>query len=991
MEIIWRLVGLLLKPFKWFLGRIVLPLILLSPLFALVNPVVNTRGRKVIRDIQARRGRTTLVATAIFVGVAGTIAMFTLSLVLVGQLGEDVKEEELPMLGVYVTVNTDAPLDNEAYIQALAEQPDVTEVLAIVNVAARFKTDPEQEDYEDGFLFAYNVPYEPELPMMPMRLVEGQYPVPGVKEVAIEQRMAEEYNLKVGDKLYFNILSPNDEGKVGTEEAWQISGIVFHPYVGVDGSGAQPDVSVYTYQPEANYISGQVGYSGFLARFTTFEASKEHKDQFAGYIANETPYVPVFVQNQDPAQNELLRNVQLLGNTMGALALIALVVSGFLVVNVISSMVVEQKRQIGTMKSIGATFADNFFMYAGIAFTYGLIAVFWGLIAGIILGNTFTQLLAPELNTYIQGFKVSPPAIILGIVVGLLIPVLASIIPVFFGSRVTILEAITDLGIDASYGSGPIAKFIGILPVPITVRQGLSNVSLKKARLIFTVITLSIAVGAFMGIFALFNNLTEGINIYLDSFNVQVGVFPNQGKDANKVLELLETNYRNPEHPEQNIIKTLEPGFFLQVEFEGYTPAPTTGGPPGIFAYGYDVNSETPAFNFTIDEGEPLTEATRETGIIFSSMLAGNMDVKIGDTVTIKVPGNQADLKVVGISNYPLDQVWIDWRTIATIAGYTIADVGSPLALPPEAQAFIPYASLVELNGSEVTALGFSAQADAMFGTFMTLSEGGPYQAGQNQVLVSQSLAESQNIKVGDTLRLGSTENGGQTADFTVSGILELPPQMTDVPSDLIATFWEDLAAFDGKNLEGEPRPQGYFIVTDKVEPTVKELDEIVEDMNDTLLSNGVSAQYFNFVELVEQINQAFLTFQIVLQAVAFLIALVGALGLFTTLSMSVFERQKEIGVMRSIGAGSMTVITQFLTEGLVVGIIAWIVGLPLGYGIMMMLFNITGFDETFNTAFPVAAAILGLIGMLVITFFASIWPSLQASRKTVSDILRYQ
>ena len=51
------------------------------------------------------------------------------------------------------------------------------------------------------------------------------------------------------------------------------------------------------------------------------------------------------------------------------------------------------------------------------------------------------------------------------------------------------------------------------------------------------------------------------------------------------------------------------------------------------------------------------------------------------------------------------------------------------------------------------------------------------------------------------------------------------------------------------------------------------------------------------------------------------LIALVGALGLLMAISMSVFERQKEIGVMRSIGAGSSTVATQFLTEGLLIGL----------------------------------------------------------------------
>jgi ABC-type antimicrobial peptide transport system permease subunit len=83
--------------------------------------------------------------------------------------------------------------------------------------------------------------------------------------------------------------------------------------------------------------------------------------------------------------------------------------------------------------------------------------------------------------------------------------------------------------------------------------------------------------------------------------------------------------------------------------------------------------------------------------------------------------------------------------------------------------------------------------------------------------------------------------------------------------------------------------------------------------------------------------------------------------------------------------------VTQFLTEGLVVGIIAWIVGLPLAYLIEVGLLSVTGFDETFKAVFPVSAAIIVLVGMLLITALASLWPSLSAARKTVSDILRYQ
>ncbi|MBZ0304971.1 MAG: ABC transporter permease, partial [Anaerolineae bacterium] len=469
--------------------------------------MLRTRARKIIRDVLARKGRTLLVSMAIFIGVAGTIALFSLSDIIVSQLREDIKESELSMLDAFVTVNTGTELDNEAYLERLRAIPGITEVMGSIQNTVYFKADADSEEFDDGIVNAYSFPYEQRLPIIPMRLIEGEYPTEGANEVAIEKRTAEEYGLRVGDPVYFRILSPSRSSQeIGTTETWTVSGIVFHPYT------FSPNFSFYTSLNDGNYISGTTGYSVLSARFEDYSTAEEQKETFTNVVADETLYIPVFVQSEDPANNSLIQGAQQISGTMGFLAIVALIVSGFLVVNVISSIVVEQKRQIGVMKSMGASRMDNFLMYAGIAFAYGLIGVIPGVLVGIPGGNAAAQALAPQLNTSLEGFKTSPSSIILGIIVGLLVPVFASIIPVFFGTRVKILEAMTDLGIDANYGSGPIAKFIGLLPIPITVRQGLSNVSIKKSRVIFTVITLAIAAGAFMGIYAVFNSLTTGLN-----------------------------------------------------------------------------------------------------------------------------------------------------------------------------------------------------------------------------------------------------------------------------------------------------------------------------------------------------------------------------------------------------------------------------------------------------------------------------------------------
>jgi putative ABC transport system permease protein len=176
----------------------------------------------------------------------------------------------------------------------------------------------------------------------------------------------------------------------------------------------------------------------------------------------------------------------------------------------------------------------------------------------------------------------------------------------------------------------------------------------------------------------------------------------------------------------------------------------------------------------------------------------------------------------------------------------------------------------------------------------------------------------------------------------------------------------------------------------DADDPSVAQVDAVNEEINELLLANGITASFTNWMAFQESITSFILVFNIILYLAAALIAAVGAIGLLTSLSMSVFERQKEIGVMRSVGATSGTVAVQFLVEGLTVGVAAWAMGIPFGYLISRGLTAALPF-ETFGIGFPPQTVVFGLAGMLAVVTIASLWPSLAAARKTVSDILRYQ
>ncbi len=147
---------------------------------------------------------------------------------------------------------------------------------------------------------------------------------------------------------------------------------------------------------------------------------------------------------------------------------------------------------------------------------------------------------------------------------------------------------------------------------------------------------------------------------------------------------------------------------------------------------------------------------------------------------------------------------------------------------------------------------------------------------------------------------------------------------------------------------------------------------------------------YANQPQNEDDILQMMGSFGLIFNMTSIVMAAVGAIGLLATLSMAVLERQKEIGVMRSLGAGSSTIITQFLVEGILVGVMAWVIGLPLSYLLGVGLSSALDFGDI-RFSYPPMVAVFGLVGVIGIAALASIWPAMTAARKTVSDILRYQ
>ncbi len=949
--------------------------------------LLRTRFRKILRDIWSRKVRTLLVASSIFIGVFGVVTLFSTGEILVNQLERDIQQDRLAMIRVVLTVSAGAQVDNEAALAALRAVPGVTTVEGRAVYPLLWKL-PGEDRFRDGTLAAYSQPFD-QVTLEPPRLVDGVFPVAGQGQVAIERRMAERWGLGIGDTLDARILSGSQGGDI-VSETYTISGILFQAYGEQTGPGLAPsDTLVFAAYEDAQHIAGFTGLSHIYARFIDFATAEGGAGAFQAAIAQQTPYVPAFTNVEDPAASSLIETTRTTNNILVILAMVALVVSGFLVVNVINSIVVEQRRQIGVMKSLGATRFDNFVIYAGTALSYGIIGVIPGVLLGIPGGYFAAQGLAVQSNTIIEEFSVSPTGIVLGVIVGLAVPFLAAILPVYNGTRVTILEAMTDFGIESDYGKGLLARLIRRLPLPITLRQAINNVNQKKFRLALTGTTLTVAVGAFMGIFAVFSSLSTVVEDVFSAFGNQASVAPNEGLPFETVRDLVMTDSFQARLAQKGLpaIRALNPGANLAIEIEGYNPPPINAGPPGIFAFGLDTSNPA-LFSFTLKAGDDWRDNPDMDGVVVASRIADLMDKEVGDSIVIIAGGNRDSFIIRGIASYPFDSVWMKWETLAQLGGLVLN--------APNAHSYAMGTTFVTVDGydgsfdGQTGILGMTTTPDDEMSRLLSLTAGRLYAPGQGEIIISEELAQAGGYAVGDALTLTL---GGRSDAYRVAGIFELPAQLDDNPEhprDVIGMYWGDLAALEGRSALGQIFPNSISITLDGDDPTVAQVDAVNEEINELLLANGITANFTNWVEFQETITSFILVFNIILYLAAALIAAVGAIGLLTSLSMSVFERQKEIGVMRSVGATSGTVATQFLVEGITVGVAAWAFGIPLGYLISRGLIAALPF-EMFGIGFPPQTVVFGLVGMLVVVTIASLWPSLAAARKTVSDILRYQ
>lgn len=132
----------------------------------------------------------------------------------------------------------------------------------------------------------------------------------------------------------------------------------------------------------------------------------------------------------------------------------------------------------------------------------------------------------------------------------------------------------------------------------------------------------------------------------------------------------------------------------------------------------------------------------------------------------------------------------------------------------------------------------------------------------------------------------------------------------------------------------------------------------------------------------------------IFLLIMAILTAFVGSIGLTGTMSINVLERTREIGVMRTIGAVDKVIMQSVIIEGLVIGMITWVLAIGLSFPISTALLTIIGetmMGSAMSAEFTPLGIFLWLGIVIILSIIASIMPARNAAKLTINEVLAYE
>jgi len=597
----------------------------------------SARLRKSVADVTRRKGRTLLVTLGIFIGVFGLTVINSVEDTLIAAFaytrGYQATQPDFQVSvdrldpALLPTLRGIANVKTVQYVSALSVcwQPGAAECHVGIDLVS-------SPDLQQAQTF---------------QLTAGRYPGPG--EIVMEQGDHSLHNFSIGDSVTLS------EGGRRTEVT--VVGLARTPGVNPAATGeARAYLSDAGLQqvydalgdPQETHPDGQqipalqhhIQVTFVAAGGRAASAATELQDMLRAH--NVTILDSGFAPKVSDAELDGISGVFVLLRT---LALLAVALSALLILNTITTLVIEQTAVIGTLKAIGATRGSVMRGYLITVAIYSILATLPAITLGLYAGNLLASMLAPQIPLELGPFAVTLWVVALSMAVGLGVPILAVLFLLWNGTRLTVREALSAYGVSGIEGRQGRSIFARLGQRLTWVSQatwlGLRGLFRKRWRAALSLTTLSLAAACFMVV----QTATASVNDTIGAVRAPLA--------ADMTVNFRDPSYFSKIQPQLQVLPNVG-----GVERYGATNAATRWGT--LQVYGYEP--ETRLYHYQLTSGRWM-EPGESNVVLLSGAALAKTGLALGDTITLTNnygATTEVSLSIIGTLKQSIDVLgWI--------------------------------------------------------------------------------------------------------------------------------------------------------------------------------------------------------------------------------------------------------------------------------------------------------------------------------------------
>ena len=578
------------------------------------------RWIKIYRDLWINRSRTVLIILSIAVGVfaIGLIGMSQLALI------ESLDEQYGAMRPADAILLTEPGLD-EDFVEGIRNMRGVEDAEGRRYLSLRISLDGKGETWRDLTLYALH-DYEDQHLFL-VRRQDGLYP-PEKGQVLMERASLTYIGAEPGDQI---LVKTPDGRQFHLTVTGSVHDLYRIPPVIEGWIYGYVDTSTFRWMGEAE------GYNELYVKFDDPTRIRNMTNRVADRI--EGVELPVYRKTlPTPGEHPLNYIINTLLIILGFVAVLSMLLSALLVINVISALITQQEKQIAIMKAVGGRSWQIVGLYFSMVFILGLIACLIAIPLSVYGADALAAFAAEQINFDPPHIQFTWQALLFQLGVGLLVPLIAAGPTILSGTNVAPARVLSEYGISQVWGGAGILDRL-LSRISTFTRDtllALRNPFRKRGRLILSLITLTFAGAVFMAIVNLRSSLNTSLEEMFSFWRYDSWVIMDEYIPAERLLN------------EARTVPGVEGAEVWNFALARYV-RPDGSESDNLYLIAPPAGSKF--LDPPIIEGRALQPGDKDAVVVSPGFLAREPTLRLGGPMKIKIEGREQIYTVVGVVN----------------------------------------------------------------------------------------------------------------------------------------------------------------------------------------------------------------------------------------------------------------------------------------------------------------------------------------------------